>query len=149
MKKTLLILIFTFLIGCGFKPIYSSDKKDFNIIKIETNEKLLNKKFSEKLKLFSNEESKNRLVLNFNIEKEKLIKAKNKKDIPSIFELRIKLNLTMINQENKESSKEFLQQTKYSNDNDKFELGKYEKELENTLTNQLLFDVVNFISNNK
>ena len=79
MKKTLLILIFTFLIGCGFKPIYSSDKKDFNIIKIETNEKLLNKKFSEKLKLFSNEESKNRLVLNFNIEKEKLIKAKNKK----------------------------------------------------------------------
>ena len=146
MKKTLLILIFTFLIGCGFKPIYSSDKKDFNIIKIKKNEKLLNKKFSEKLKLFSNEEGKNKLILNYNIEKEKLVKVKNKKDVPSIFELRIKLKLNVIDQENKGKSKIFLKQTKYNNIDDKFELMRYEKELENTLTNQLLIDVINFIS---
>ena len=61
-------MIFPILIGCGFKPIYSSDKR-FLYYKIETNEKLLNKKFSEKLKLFSNEESKNRLILNLILKK--------------------------------------------------------------------------------
>ena len=139
-------MIFPILIGCGFKPIYSSDKKDFYFKKIETDEKLLNKEFSEKLKLFSNEEGKNKLILNYNIEKEKLVKVKNKKDVPSIFELRIKLKLNVIDQENKGKSKIFLKQTKYNNIDDKFELMRYEKELENTLTNQLLIDVINFIS---
>ena len=47
MKKILLLLILTTLIGCGFKPIYSSNEFDFQIIKIETDQNLLNKKFAK------------------------------------------------------------------------------------------------------
>ena len=39
-KKTiLLILIFFVVSSCGFKPIYSSKKTNFDLVKIETLEK--------------------------------------------------------------------------------------------------------------
>lgn len=149
MKKLFLLLVLTTLIGCGFKPIYSSDKANFKIIKIETERNLLNKKFSEKLKAFSNEDSNNKFVIKFNIEKNKFIKAKNKRNIPSIFELEIDLKLTIIDQSDNTKSKRMSLKTTYNNNEDKFKLRKYEEELENTLINQLILDVIDFLSNEK
>lgn len=149
MKKLFLLLVLTTLIGCGFKPIYSSDKTNFKIVKIETERNLLNKRFSEKLKAFSNENSNNKFVIKFNIEKNKFIKAKNKRNIPSIFELEIDLKLTIIDQSDNTKSKRMSLKTTYDNNEDKFKLRKYEEELENTLINQLILDVIDFLSNEK
>jgi len=146
MKKILLLLILTTLIGCGFKPIYSSKESDFKIIKIETDQNLLNRKFAKKLKSSSNEESNNRISVKFNIKKEKLIKVKNKKNIPTIFELKINLILTITDQENNERTEELTVRTKYNNKDDKFELSRYEKKLEETAINQLFLDVIDFLS---
>jgi len=118
MKKILLLLILTTLIGCGFKPIYSSKESDFKIIKIETDQNLLNRKFAKKLESSSNEESNNRISVKFNIKKEKLIKVKNKKNIPTIFELKINLILTITDQENNERTEELTVRTKYNNKDD-------------------------------
>lgn len=149
MKKLFLLLVLTTLIGCGFKPIYSSDKTNFKIVKIETERNLLNKRFSEKLKAFSNENSNNKFVIKFNIEKNKFIKARNKRNIPSIFELEIDLKLTIIDQSDNTKSKRMSLKTTYDNNEDKFKLRKYEEELENTLINQLILDVIDFLSNEK
>ena len=146
MKKILLLLIFTTLISCGFKPIYSSKEFDFKIIKIETDQNLLNRKFAKKLESSSNEESNNRISVKFNIKKEKLIKVKNKKNIPTIFELKINLILTITDQENNERTEELTIRTKYNNKDDKFELSRYEKKLEDTAMNQLFLDVIDFLS---
>ena len=146
MKKILLLLILTTLIGCGFKPIYSSKESDFKIIKIETDQNLLNRKFAKKLKSSSNEKSNNRISVKFNIKKEKLIKVKNKKNIPTIFELKINLILTITDQENNERTEELTVRTKYNNKDDKFELSRYEKKLEDTAMNQLFLDVIDFLS---
>jgi len=146
MKKILLLLILTTLIGCGFKPIYSSKESDFKIIKIETDQNLLNRKFAKKLESSSNEESNNRISVKFNIKKEKLIKVKNKKNIPTIFELKINLILTITDQENNERTEELTVRTKYNNKDDKFELNRYEKKLEDTVMSQLFLDVIDFLS---
>ena len=146
MKKILLLLILTTLIGCGFKPIYSSKESDFKIIKIETDQNLLNRKFAKKLESSSNEESSNRISVKFNIKKEKLIKVKNKKNIPTIFELKINLILTITDQENNERTEELTVRTKYNNKDDKFELNRYEKKLEDTVMSQLFLDVIDFLS---
>ena len=146
MKKILLLLILTTLISCGFKPIYSSKEFDFKIIKIETDQNLLNKKFAKKLESSSNEESNNRISVQFNIKKEKLIKVKNKKNIPTIFELKINLILTITDQENNERTEELTIRTKYNNKDDKFELSRYEKKLEDTAMNQLFLDAIDFLS---
>lgn len=149
MKKILLILILMTLTGCGFKPIYSSNEANFKIIKLENDENVLNKKFSKKLKVFSSEEGKNRLIVKFKIEQEKFIKSRDKKNIPTIFELKIKLQLTKIDDQNREEFKEFSHQTTYNNNNDKFELNKYEKELEDIIINRLIIDAVDFLSSKK
>ena len=149
MKKILLLLMLTTLIGCGFKPIYSSKVSDFQIIEIETDQNLLNKKFSKKLESFSNEDSNNRISIKFNIEKEKLIKAKNKKNIPTIFELQVSLILAITDQENVEKKEEFTIRTSYNNSDDKFELSRYEKKLEDTAINQLFLDVIDYLTINK
>ena len=146
MKKILLLLILTTLIGCGFKPIYSSKESDFKIIKIETDQNLLNRKFAKKLESSSNEESSNRISVMFDINKEKLIKVKNKKNIPTIFELKINLILTITDQENNERTEELTVRTKYNNKDDKFELNRYEKKLEDTVMSQLFLDVIDFLS---
>ena len=149
MKKILLLLILTTLIGCGFKPIYSSNEFDFQIIKIETDQNLLNKKFAKKLKSFSNERSNKRISVMFDINKEKLIKVKNKKNIPTIFELKVNLKLIITDQENNERTEELTIRTSYNNRDDKFELSRYEEKLEDTAINQLFLDVIDLLSVNR
>ena len=149
MKKILLLLILTTLMGCGFKPIYSSNEFDFQIIKIETDQNILNKKFAKKLKSFSNERSSKRISIKFDINKEKLIKVKNKKNIPTIFELKVNLILTITDQENNERTEELTIRTSYNNRDDKFELSRYEKKLEDTAINQLFLDVIDLLSVNR
>ena len=149
MKKILLLLILTTLIGCGFKPIYSSNEFDFQIIKIETDQNLLNKKFAKKLKSFSNERSNKRISVMFDINKEKLTKVKNKKNIPTIFELKVNLKLIITDQENNERTEELTIRTSYNNRDDKFELSRYEEKLEDTAINQLFLDVIDLLSVNR
>ena len=147
MKKILILFILIIITGCGFKPIYSSNESDFSIIKIETEKNILNEKFSNKLKAFSNPKSNNRIFIRFDIEKKKLIKAKNKKNVPSIFELRIDLELTIIDDLNNEKSKNFTLNTTYNNNEDKFQLGRYEKKLEEALVTKLALNALEFLSN--
>ena len=149
MKKILLLLlILTTLIGCGFKPIYSSNKSDIKIINIETGQNLLSKKFAKKLKTFSNGESNNQISIKLNIKKEKLIKAKSKKNIPTIFELHVNLILTITDQENAQKTEELTIRTSYNNNDDKFELSRYERKIEDAALNQLFLDVIRFLSKN-
>lgn len=149
MKKILLLLlILTTLIGCGFKPIYSSNKSDIKIINIETGQNLLSKKFAKKLETFSNEESNNKISIKLNIKKEKLIKAKSKKNIPTIFELHVNLILTITDQENAQKTEELTIRTSYNNNDDKFELSRYERKIEDAALNQLFLDVIRFLSKN-
>ena len=68
------------------------------------------------------------------------------KNIPTIFELKINLILTITDQENNERTEELTIRTKYNNKDDKFELSRYEKKLEDTAMNQLFFDVIDFLS---
>ena len=75
-----------------------------------------------------------------------MIKVKNKKNIPTIFELKINLILTITDQENNKRTEELTIRTKYNNKDDKFELSRYEKKLEDTAMNQLFLDVIDFLS---
>ena len=147
MRNILIILILVLVTGCGFKPIYSSDKINFSIIDIEFKNNLLNKKISDQIKRLSNNDSENKFALKLDTKKEKLIKAKNKKNIPSIFELKIHLDLTVIDEIGEKKLKKFSKQSKYNYNEDKFKLSRYEKELENTLVNQLVLEVLEFLSN--
>ena len=72
--------IFFVVSSCGFKPIYSSKKTNFDLVKIETLEKnKINSKIQNNLNNISNDESINKYKLVINSNKEKRISSKDKK----------------------------------------------------------------------
>ena len=79
-KSILLILLFFILANCGFEPIYSSKKSNFNIGEIKINEKnKFNSIIKNNLKKISNNESQNKFDLIINSEKKELFLLKTQR----------------------------------------------------------------------
>ena len=147
MKKIIIIVIALFILNnCGYAPIYSSKEKNFYIEKIsKKNSSKLNSKFANNLKIFSNKNSKN--VIEVEIETIKKIETtqKDNKGDPSRFQMTIMLNINIIGQ-NYNKTKSFSSNFNYSNNENKFSLKQYEKEIEDTLIAKILEKSVIYLS---
>ena len=148
MKNFLLLLLFIFLTNCGFEPIYSKKNLDIKINKIEKENTLLNNEISNALLNIYNDLSASK-VLNIKIDSKKSInvKSKNKKGDPSNFELLITVNFEAISQFDEEYRQQFSRKINFNNSDDKFQLAKYQLELEKILTKKLIEDIINYLTN--
>ncbi len=148
MKNILFVLLFIFLTNCGFEPIYSKKNLDIKINKIEKENTLLNNEISNALlNIYSNLSASKILNIKINSKKSVNIKSKNKKGDPSNFELLIKVNLEAVDQSDKKYSQEFSRKINFNNNDDKFQLAKYQLELEKILTKKLIEDINNYLAN--
>ena len=147
MRKIIIIVIASFILNsCGYTPIYSSKEKNFYIKKIsQKNTSKLNSKIVNNLKIFSNENSKN--IIEIEIEAVKKIETtqKDNKGDPSKFQMTIVLNMNIIS-ENHNKTKSFSSNFNYNNDENKFSLKQYEKEIEDTLISKLIEKSVIYLS---
>ena len=148
MKNFILLIIFIFLTNCGFEPIYSKKNLDIKINKIVKENTLLNNEISNALLNIYNDLSASK-VLNIKIDTKKSVnvKSKNKKGDPSNFELLIKVDFEAIDQSDKKYSQEFSRKINFNNNDDKFQLAKYQLELEKILTKKLIEDIINYLAN--
>ena len=148
MKNILFVLLFIFLTNCGFEPIYSKKNLDIKINKIVKENTLLNNEISNALlNIYSNLSASKILNIKINSKKSVNIKSKNKKGDPSNFELLIKVNLEAVDQSDKKYSQEFSRKINFNNNDDKFQLAKYQLELEKILTKKLIEDINNYLAN--
>ena len=146
--KKLNVILFVFLLSCGYKPIYSSKNLNFSIGEIENKNTPLNNEFSRNLKTFSNDEILNQLKINIESEKKIEIKSKDSKGNPNVYELKIILKIKINDEANgRILNKEFSQSLNYKNRDDKFQLFQYEKDVEELLINKIIEDVLNYLSN--
>ena len=147
MKKIIIIVIALFILNnCGYTPIYSSKEKNFYIEKIsKKNSSKLNSKFANNLKIFSNKNSKNIIEIEIDSVKKIETSQKDNKGDPSRFQMTIVLNVNIIN-ENYNKTQSFSSSFNYSNNEDKFSLKQYEKEIENTLINKIVEKSVIYLS---
>ena len=147
MRKIIIIVLASFILNnCGYTPIYSSKEKNFYIEKIsQKNTSKLNSKIANNLKIFSNENSK--ILIEVKIEAVKKIETiqKDNKGDPSRFQMTIVLNINTIGK-NYNKTQSFSSNFNYSNDEDKFSLKQYEKEIENTLINKIVEKSVIYLS---
>ena len=147
MRKIIIIVIASFILNnCGYTPIYSSKEKNFYIEKIsQKNTSKLNSKIVNNLKIFSNENSEN--IIEIEIEAVKKIETtqKDNKGDPSKFQMTIVLNMNIIS-ENHNKTKSFSSNFNYNNDENKFSLKQYEKEIEDTLISKLIEKSVIYLS---
>ena len=145
-KKILNILLVLFLIqACGYKPIYSSSDLKINLEKYDYEKNNLNSQIIKSLKLFSNNDGTKRYDVKLDTKKDKRIISKNSKGEAQIFELRIKLEINVYN-DNKNNTKTLSNAIRYNNNENKFELKQYEREIQKQIIDDLIEDILIFLS---
>ena len=138
-KSILLILLFFILANCGFEPIYSSKKSNFNIGEIKiTSKNKFNSIIKNNLKNISNNESQNKFDLIINSEKKRIISSKDTKGNPQLLTMIISVEVQIIKDNVIKNKKNFSQDFSYSNNSNKFSLAQYEKDIEKNLINKII-----------
>ena len=145
-KSILLILLFFILANCGFEPIYSSKKSNFNIGEIKiTNKNKFNSIIKNNLKNISNNESQNKFDLIINSEKKRIISSKDAKGNPQLLTMIISIEVQIIKDNVIKNIKNFSQDFSYSNNSNKFSLTQYEKDIEKNLINKIIENINTYL----
>ena len=145
-KSILLILLFFILANCGFEPIYSSKKSNFNIGEIKiTNKNKFNSIIKHNLKNISNNESQNKFDLIINSEKKKNISSKDTKGNPQLLTMIISVEVQIIKNNVIKNTKNFSKNFSYSNNSNKFSLAQYEKDIEKNLINKIIENINTYL----
>ena len=149
MKKiTLILIVLIMFTSCGYKAMYSNKNFNFNIIKIEKSKgDKLNLTFERMIKNFSNDQALKQISLKTNAEKQITIVSKDARGDPSRYQMIVKLELVIINdQKNKEINKNIMQQFSYNTNSNKSKLNQYEKEIEEILINKVIDEAIKNLS---
>lgn len=145
-KSILLILLFFILANCGFEPIYSSKKSNFNIGEIKiTNKNKFNSIIKNNLKNISNNESQNKFDLIINSEKKRIVSSKDAKGNPQLLTMIISFEVQVIKDNVIKNKKNFSQDFSYSNNSNKFSLAQYEKDIEKNLINKIIENINTYL----
>ena len=145
-KSILLILLFFILANCGFEPIYSSKKSNFNIGEIKiTSKHKFNSVIKNNLKNISNNESQNKFDLIVNSEKKRILSTKDTKGNPELLTMIISIEVQITKGSVIKNKKNFSQNFSYSNDSNKFSLAQYEKDIEKKLINKIIENINTYL----
>ena len=148
MKKiTLTLILFLMLTSCGYKAIYSNKNLNLDIIKIEKIKKnKLNFTIERRLNNFSNKQALNKISLKIDAEKEIKVVSKNMQGNPSRYQMIIKLNIDVIDNQNKKINKSITQDFSYNTNSNRFTLSQYEIEIEEVLINKIIDELIKDLS---
>ena len=142
------LILFVFLIGCGFSPVLKSSKIDFSIEKIETfGDKKINAKIISGLENYKNNiDKKKKYYLNIISSQNKIITSKDTKGDPKTYKIEIDVTVRVSDIDNLINEREFIEETTYNTISSKFELGIYENNISNNLVEKITRDIIAFIS---
>ena len=149
MKKiTLTLIVFIICTSCGYKAMYSNKNFNFNITKIEKFKKdKLNLVFERMINNFSNDQAINLISLETNAEKQIVVVSKDAQGDPSRYQMIVKLELVIIDdQKNKKIKKNIVQRFSYNTNSNRSRLNQYEKEIEEILINEIIDETIKHIS---
>jgi len=145
-KSILLILLFFILANCGFEPIYSSKKSNFNIGEIKiTNKNRFNAIIENNLRNISNNESQNIFDLIINSKRKKIVSSKDAKGNPQLLTMIISVEVQIIKNNVIKNTKNFSENFSYSNNSNKFGLSQYEKDIEKNLINEIIENINSYL----
>jgi hypothetical protein len=148
MKKNLILitLLFFFITSCGYKPIYSSKKNNFDILKIEIiKESRLNTLIKNNLNNLSNKDGEKKINLIINAEKVKSVASKDAKGNSQLLVMSLSIVVEIYENGKKKSEKQFSESFSYSNNSNKFNLSKYEKSIEKNLKDKIVKSINRYL----
>ena len=152
LKKIFTTLSFLLLLSCGYEPIYSKKQINSNYNYSINNinyigDNKVNRILKNQLQKILNKEKKS-TELNLNIDSriEKVVTSKNKKGNPLGFLIKIIINLEVYESEILKSKANFEENFEYNNRSNKFDLKKYEKNIQDNLTTKLSDEIIRYLN---
>ena len=145
MKSLVSIVILSILlIGCGFKPIYSSKESNFQVIEIININKNKNSFAIEQMVMsLSNQEAVRKVKIEFDYKERIETVLKDNKGDPSKKKLSIIVNLKVQDEkDNILNTKNFSEEFNYDVQSDKFTMAQYESNIINNLYNKISNDII-------
>ena len=145
MKSLVSIVILSILlIGCGFKPIYSSKESNFQVIEIINKNKNKNSFAIEQMVMsLSNQEAVRKVKIEFDYKERIETVLKDNKGDPSKKKLSIIVNLKVQDEkDNILNTKNFNEEFNYDVQSDKFTMAQYESNIINNLYNKISNDII-------
>ena len=148
-KIALTAFLILFLNGCNYQPIYSSKNVNFSIVKFESSgDNKINKLLIKKLEIYKNDSlDVKKYNLNIDSKVNKNISAKDKKGNPTTFTLKIAFKIEIENSLGEKKLTEFEEYTTYENNDNKFELKKYENSIKRNMIESINENIILYLQN--
>ena len=140
------------MLSCGYEPIYSKKQINSNYnFSINTINYIGDNKVNQILKnqlqkILNKEKKSSELNLNLNSRVEKVITSKDKKGNPKRFSIKIIINLQVYENEILKGKANFDEKFEYNNKSNKFDLGLYEKNIQNNLISELSDEIITYLN---
>ena len=148
-KIALSALLILFLNGCNYQPIYSFKNINFSIGKFQSSgDNKINKLLIKKLEIYKNDSlDVKKYNLNIDSKVNKNISAKDKKGNPTTFTLKIAFKIEIENSLGEKKLTEFEEYTTYENNDNKFELKKYENSIKKNMIESINENIILYLQN--
>ena len=143
------------MLNCGYEPIYSKKQinsnynysiNNINYIGDNKVNEILKKQLQKNL---NKEKKSTELNLNLNSRIEKTITSKDEKGNPKRFSIKIIINLEVYESEILKGKANFKENFEYNNRSNKFDLRKYEKNIQDNLTTKLSDEIIRYLNSLK
>lgn len=149
MKNLKHLIIFLFIISCGYKPIYQNNQEtNFKLNEITySGNKKLNRIIETNINSLKDNKSENVFNLDLTSSKKINVVTKDAKGNPTSYKTRIdvKVDLTRIN-DKKIISKVFVKELTYNSMENKFDLNQYRANLERNVMLQIYQEIITFLT---
>jgi len=140
-KRIFTFILLLFLSSCGYEAIHSKKNKenyDFSVSELKfIGDRDVNLKIKERLNNYTLIKKDKDFTLKISSDLEKLILVKNNAGDATNFKTEITVNIDIFNDTEFKSSIVIIESFNYNNNNNKFELKSYEKEIKNNLANTI------------
>ena len=153
LKKKIIIFLLLFLSSCGYEAIHSKKNikyYEFSISKLSFNgDRDVNLKIKEILNNYTLDKKNKDFVLNISSSSEKKVLAKDTSADATTFQKIIVVNIEVLENNKLKNSFIFSEKFTYNNNNNKFNLNTYEKEITRNLTEATVDKLIFKLSNIK
>ena len=151
LKKTFSIIILILLPSCGYEAIHSKKNAigyDFSINKIDfIGDRDINSRIKKKLASYTLDKREKDFVLNISSSSEKIIISKDISGSVTSFKTKVTIDVKVLLDNVEKDNLQIIENFKYSNNTNNFDLKRYEKEIKinlaETASNKLIFKLSN------
>ena len=147
-KKIIFLVALLFITNCnGYKPLYSLNEINFNIISIESSGDLkINRIIERNLSIYKNNPNKNKNLFLEIISEQKInITSKDNKGDPKTFAMQISVRTLATDGANNKKQANFVKTLNYNTKSNKFDLTQYEKSVKENLTKSIIEEINLFL----